>query len=194
MGKLSLAAGESDRDWKSWAGGLFLLAVVSLGGVGLVGRVRAYMTKSQVLGESEIVAATIDLSTSPSSALFSYQDIAPGFTSGEKFVIVENSGTVDLKYRLTAQYQDVADNNDLYQSLEVTVKVYDGAGAFKETAYDDEALKDLLDLEIGEVVLAGETRKLGLILSLPFGVGNEVEGQTTHFEFVFDSIQSDGSW
>jgi len=175
------------KNVKYFALGLFIGGVI----VGGVGAVKAYITKQRVLGQGTITSATVDLSLSPQSPLFNFESVTPGFNSGEQNILVKNTGTANLKYRMTAQPVNASDDNDLYGSLGYKLRVYDGSKNLKEVL-SGSSLKDLSNLEVSEYVDAGEERTLGLELNLPSSLGSSIEGQTTNFKFLFEAVQSDG--
>ncbi|MBU1016670.1 MAG: hypothetical protein ABIJ36_00565 [Patescibacteria group bacterium] len=171
--------------------GLFLGILV----VGTVTAVKAYLTKEKVLGESSVSTATLDLSTTSQSALLSFEGITPGFSSGEKLVTLKNTGTADLKYRVSIEPTNVSDNNDLYKTLEYSLYEYDdNAQKTKTLGGEGALLKDLQDIEITQTLDSGQEKKLGIEISLPQEVSNEIQGLTTNFRIIFNAIQEDGAF
>jgi len=106
-------------------------------------------------------------------------------------VAVKNTGTTDLKYKVTSEPASSSDDNDLYANLGYKLNVYNGSDELKET-FTGASLNDLTNFEISEHVNSGEERQLGLELNLPSSLGSDIEGQTTNFRFVFEAVQSNG--
>jgi len=169
--------------------GLFLGIII----VGTVTAVKAYLTKEKVLGESAVSTATLDISTTPQSALISFEGVTPGFSSGEKIVTLKNTGTADLKYRVPVEPTNVSDNNDLYKALEYVLYEYDGnSQKTKSLGGEGFLLKDLQDVEIAQTLDSGQEKNLGIEISLPQDAGNGIQGLTTNFKIIFNAIQKDG--
>jgi len=177
------------KQFKYFALGLLLGVLI----VGTVSAVKAYLTKQKVLGGSTISTATLDLATTPQSALINFQGVLPGFDSGEQKVTLKNTGTANLKYRVSIEPLGTLDNNTLYENLGYTLYEYDensqvtkthGGGGF--------LLKNLQNLDISETLNSGQEKELGLKVSLPQDANNGIQGLTTNFKIIFNAIQEDG--
>jgi len=171
--------------------GLFLGILV----VGTVTAVKAYLTKEKVLGESVISAATLDIATTPQSALFYFEGVTPGFGSGEKKITLKNTGTTNLKYTISIEPANTSDNNVLYGALEYTFYEYNENSQLTKTVGGNGALlKDLQNVEIAQTLNSGQEKQLGVEISLPQTANNEIQGLTTNFRIIFNAIQEDGAF
>lgn len=156
---------------------------------------RAYMTSQKTLGESTVRSASLDLTVTPETKLFDFSNLAPGGTTGEKTVTIKNTGGVGLKYRISATAKDATNDNELYKALKVKVSEYDKDNGWITTHYtSSKYLSTLNEFTLDEEIPAGESRNLGIELYLATTVGNEIAGQTTQFNLVFDAVQQGGSF
>lgn len=128
--------------------------------------------------------------------MFNYEDIAPGFNSEEQTVTLKNTGSIDLKYRVSVEPITSGDENDLFKTLNISINVYDADNNLKSAYFINESktLDELKNFEIDEFVPAGKERNIGFTVVLPTDIGNEMQDITTSFKFVFDTVQSDGSF
>ncbi len=169
-----------------------LIGVILVGSASVV---KAYLLKQKVLGESTVTVATLDLSTTPQTALFNLTKLAPGTTSGEQIIRLKNTGSTGIKYRVSVFPTNAENDNKLFQSLEYTLKSYTlGENLSKTYGGTGSLLKDLQNLEINQRLAEGEEKILKMEISLPASAGNDIEGTTTNFNIVFDATQSEGEF
>jgi len=163
--------------------------------VGTVTAVKAYLTKEKILGESVISTATLDLATTPQSALFNFEGIIPGFGSGEQKVILKNTGTTGLKYTISVEPTNSSDDNLLYKVLEYRAYEYDENAQLTRTfGGEGMLLKDLQNMEIAQTLDPDEEKAIGIELNLPQNTENDIQGLTTNFRVIFNAIQKDGAF
>jgi len=157
---------------------------------------RAYITKQKTLGASVVRAGDLNLTISPENGLFDFSGLVPGESTGEKKIKVENTGDMDLKYRISAVPVATSDNNELLKKLRVKVKEYGESGNLLVTHYASSTkyLSDLTNSTIDEEVPKGKWREIGIELSLSTTAGAEVAGLTTNFNFIVEAVQANGSF
>jgi len=171
-------------------------AVIGAVVVGGYTTAKAYMTSTKTLGESTVRSASLDLTVTPATKLFDFTNLAPGGTTGEKTVTIENTGGVGLKYRVSATAKDTTNDNDLFKALKVKIREYDKDGNFLVAHYatSTKYLSDLSNFTLDEEIPAGEERNLGIELTIATTLGNEIAGKETQFNLVFDAVQQDGTF
>lgn len=84
---------------------------------------QAVFSDSQAVGSNTFSTGTIDISTSPTSALVTYSGMAPGDKTTQSLV-VSNAGSLGLRYAVTATATN-ADSKGLKDQLTLTIKTID---------------------------------------------------------------------
>lgn len=156
----------------------------------------ALFTDTAALGGNAFTTGTIDIATSPASALVTYSNMMPGDTANGTLT-VSNSGTAQLRYAMTSSSTN-ADAKNLRDQLTLTIKTqgtscaaFDGTtlytGALSAGAFGNPAA----GAQAGDRTLAaaaGET--LCFRVNLPSGTGNAYQNATTTATFTFDAEQT----
>ena len=164
----------------------------------------AVFTDSAVLGTNTFATGTVDISTSPASALFSVSAMMPGDTTTQSLT-VSNSGNAQLRYAISATATN-ADGQALKDQLALTIKTvdvttpgtpcddFDGTQIYTgdldgttgalvgSSAQGAQAGDRLLDASNNEV--------LCFRVSLPLATGNAAQGAATVATFSFDAEQT----
>ncbi len=156
----------------------------------------ALFTDTAALGGNAFTTGTVDIGTSPASALVTYSNMMPGDTANGTLT-VSNSGTAQLRYAMTSSSTN-ADAKNLRDQLTLTIKTqgtscaaFDGttlytgalsAGAFGNTAAGAQAGDRTLD--------AAASETLCFRVNLPSSTGNAYQNATTTATFTFDAEQT----
>ena len=156
-------------------------------------------TSTATVGGNTFTAGTIDISTSPASAVIGLNPMMPGDTVNGTLT-VQNSGTAQLRYALSSSSTN-ADAKALASGITLTVKLRDVAadvctafdgtqvytGTLALTAFGSNAV----GAQAGDRVLAAAaTEKLCLRATLPLSAANGYQGGTTTTTFTFDAEQT----
>jgi len=180
-----------------------IFVLVMMGGAMTLGS-NAVFTDSAVLGTNTFATGTVDISTSPASALFSVSAMMPGDTTTQSLT-VSNSGNAQLRYAISATATN-ADGQALKDQLALTIKTvdvttpgtpcddFDGTQIYTgdldgttgalvgSSAQGAQAGDRLLDASNNEV--------LCFRVSLPLATGNAAQGAATVATFSFDAEQT----
>jgi len=182
-----------------------LVAILAIGILSFGARVatQALFTETVSVGANTFTAGTIDISTSPTSALLALSPMAPGDEVNNPITIT-NAGTLDLRYAI----QRFADNTDalgLRDVLRLRIGLKVGAGCdFPYYATDGTPVSPLADdtpLYEGlnfpatatdtlgsaaqgaqandRVLAAGATEDLCFAVIMPLATGNALQAATT---------------
>ena len=191
-----------------------LAAITAIGVLSIGGRVatQALFTDTQSVGANTFTAGTVDIASSPTSALLSLSAMAPGGEVNNPITIT-NSGTLQLRYAV----QRLADNVDalgLRDELRLRVSTKGGAGCdfpyynadgSVTTHTDDTQLYEGLNFPaaadtVGSVVTgaqagdrvlnASASEDLCFAVVMPSSVGNAHQGASTTATFDFVSEQT----
>jgi hypothetical protein len=161
-------------------------------------------TDSASLGGNSFTTGTVDISTSPASAVVTYSDMAPGdSTTGS--LTVSNDGSLDVRYAISGSATD-PDGKALKDQLVLTVKTVDVTTP--GTPCDDfdgtQLYSGDLDGTTGALVgssaqgaqagdrplSASASEVLCLRVELPTSTGNAFQNATTTATFTFDAEQT----
>lgn len=177
------------------------LAGLAFVGIGLSG---ALFTDSTALGGNTLTSGTVQIGTTPGTAVVTAGNMAPG---DEVFgnVRVDNNGSLRLRYALTAS----ADNVDaLGLRTQLRVSVFDGVTPF-QCAAGNVAGGTLLGGPVGlgtaqllfgdptpgadagdRALSAAASEDLCVRVALPLATSNAFQGATTEITLTFDAEQT----
>jgi hypothetical protein len=181
---------------------VLMLAIGLVGGV--VGAASALFTDTQAVDANAFTTGTVDISTSPTTAMFTVADMAPGDVFYEE-ITVTNGGSLDLRYDLTSIATDVGDKN-LAGQLDLTIASDDGAGTcdaagFATYGTEAYATGDLgnidgvtaITLDSDRVLAESDAEALCFKIELPLSTGNAFQNATTTATFTFAAEQTDNN-
>jgi len=185
-----------------------LIASIAVAGLSLVTlgslTTGALFTDSEDLGANSFTTGTLVLGLTPTTALFSVANLAPGDVVS-KPLTVSNAGTLGLRYAVSGTATD-PDGKGLRGQLAFTV--YDGVSAANCTAgtftggtvlYGPTALgasspvfgNPAQGAQAGDRPLgAAASEPLCFVASLPLSTDNTFQGATTTVSFTFDAEQT----
>ena len=180
-----------------------LLAVGVVVSMVLVGAI-ALFTDSETNPSNSFSTGTIDLAISPTSAMFTVTDMAPGDVEYSG-IEVTNSGSLALRYAMTT----TADGNStLDEQLDLTIDVVTGAGVDTIWYTDDDVVGEanvygpdgvLSSASIGDPTqgpdtgdrtLASGSERLRFKVTLPLSTDNSYQNTSCTVSFVFDAEQT----
>ena len=168
---------------------LLALALVS-GSLGAGALSLAIFTDSQAVTGNAFATGTIDISTTPATALFSVSNMMPGDTNSQT-IQVSNAGTGALRYAISTA---VVTGPTLAAQLQLDV--YAGATctgtALYSGALDVAAVGSATQgPQAGDRLLAGGTNEtLCFKATLPLATGNSFQNTSTGVTFTFAAEQS----
>lgn len=184
---------------------LALVAVLAAAGIGVgVGAVSlALFTSTATVPANTFSTGTVIITTSPSSALIAFANMAPGDQVTAP-ITVSNGGSMDLRYAISS----VATNTDLKalkDQLVLTIKsgvttctdaAYAATGTIEYNGDLDSTAGALVgDPAIGadpgdRPLAASATEGLCFHVSLPSATGGAFQAATTTATFTFDAEQT----
>jgi spore coat-associated protein N len=164
----------------------------------------AVFTDQDAVGANTFTAATVALTTSPTTALITYSNMTPG-DSVTNPITVTNSGNVQLRYAVSSSATN-ADGKALKDQLVLTVKTVDVTtpGVPCDNFDGTQLYTGDLDSTAGKLVgdntqgsqagdrslNAAANEILCFRASLPLATANTYQGATTTATFTFDSEQT----
>lgn len=177
--------------------GLTSLAIVAIS-VGTMMSL-ALFTDDAMLEDNTFTAGTIELSTTPASALFSVTSMMPGDVSYGQLT-VSNDGSAELRYSMTSSSTD-PDTKALAAALNVEIREkaagtcsadFTGAVVLASTPLSSAAFGDAsAGQDTGDRVLAVSTSEdVCFRVSLPGSAGDSYQGATTTTTFTFQAEQT----
>jgi len=145
---------------------------------------------------------TLQLNTNAQAvSAFTFSDLEPGWGYSEngdwsknKSITVDNSGTLNLKYRIRISLVDTESSNPLLDNLmvkttytknDVTTLVYEGP------------LRDYLTGKLVDPNFLPENGEETVTISvrIPITAGNDIQGQIIKFDVLFEATQiSNNEW
>jgi spore coat-associated protein N len=162
----------------------------------------AVFTDTQSVGSNTFSTGTVDISTSPTTALVTYADMAPGDEVTNP-ITVSNDGTLELRYAVTSTTTE----DTLAAQLDLTIK--SGVTTCTNAGFDTDgtvvyATGDLgsttgIDVigdptqgsQAGDRTLASlANEELCFNVLLPSSTGNTFQGLTTTATFAFQAEQT----
>lgn len=166
----------------------------------LAGAGSALFTSQATVPSNAFTTGTVVISTSPTSALITYNPMAPGDKVTNPLT-VSNGGSLELRYAMTTSATNT-DSKALKDQLVLTVKSgvttctnagfgVDGtqvfSGALGSAAVGDPTPGN----QTGDRTLAASSNEvLCFQASLPTGTGNTYQNATTTATFTFDAEQT----
>ena len=164
----------------------------------------AVFTDSASIGSNTFTTGTIDISTSPASALVTFSTMAPGDSITDD-IVVSNAGTLELRYAITSSATN-ADAKGLKDQLVLTIKTIDVTtpGTPCDNFDGTQLYTGDLDSTAGALVgsnaqgsqaddrtLAASTNEtLCFRVDLALSTGNAFQDATTTATFTFDAEQT----
>jgi hypothetical protein len=165
---------------------------------------QAVFSDSQAVDANTFSTGTIDVSTSPTSALVTYSDLAPGDKTTQPLV-VSNAGTLELRYAISGSATN-ADAKALKDQLSLIVKTidvttpaspcdnFDGTQLYSGDV-DSTAGKLVGDSTAGSqtgdrTLAASGSETLCFRVELPSASGNAYQNASTTATFTFDAEQT----
>lgn len=164
---------------------------------------QALFTDTADVTDNQFTAGTVDISTSPTTALVSYSNMAPG-DSDTGALVVSNAGTLALRYAITATATNT-DSKNFREELDLVIKTVDvdatdPCDAFDGTQLYTGDLDGTAGVVLGQVtsgsqsgdrtLAAGAAETLCFRASLPSTTGNTFQGATTTATFTFTAEQT----
>ena len=159
----------------------------------VIGVTGAVFTDTENVGANTFTAGTVDISTSPGSAVVTFPTMAPGDESvGE--LTVTNAGSLELRYDVTATTSEntFAANLDMTIKTGVTTCTSGGFGTDGSVVYGAADLGSTSGIEVisNRVLAGGASEELCIKVALPIGIGNAAQGLTTTASFNFAAEQT----
>lgn len=165
---------------------------------------QAVFTDTQAVDANSFSTGTIDLTTSPTSALVTHSAMAPGDKTTQSLV-VSNAGTLGLRYAISGSATN-ADAKALKDQLAMTVKTidvttpaspcddFDGTQLYSGDV-DSSAGKLVGDSTAGSqagdrTLAASGSETLCFRVELPSASGNAYQDASTTATFTFDAEQT----
>jgi hypothetical protein len=156
-------------------------------------------TDQAAVGGNTFTAGTIDISTSPASAVIGLSPIMPGDTVNGTLT-VNNAGTAQLRYAMSSSSTNT-DAKALRDGMTLTVKLrdvaadactdFDGTSLYTGTLAAAAFGSSATGAQAGDRTLAGSaSEKLCLRATLPITAANSYQGGTTTTTFTFDAEQT----
>lgn len=162
----------------------------------------ALFTDTQSVPGNTFTTGTVDISTSPTSALVTFSDMAPGDEVVNP-ITVSNAGGLDLRYAVTSTTTE----DTLAAQLDLTIKsgvttcttggfdtdgsVLYGSGDLGSSAGIDVIGDPTQGAQAGDRALAASgSEVLCFKVSLPSSTGNSFQGLTTTATFDFQAEQT----
>jgi spore coat-associated protein N len=168
------------------------------------GITNALFGDSASAGSNTFTAGTVDVSTTPSSAVTTFSDMAPGDRTTQ-LLTVENNGSLQLRYSISGSATD-PDSKGLKNQLVLAIRFRDATTPNVPCDNFDGTLLYTGDLDgttgtlIGNpaqgaqsgdrTIAAGATERLCYRVELPSSSGNGYEDATTTATFTFDAEQT----
>jgi predicted ribosomally synthesized peptide with SipW-like signal peptide len=163
----------------------------------------ALFTSTAVVPGNTFSTGTVQIGTSPTSALVTYSNMAPGDQVTAP-ITVSNTGSLDLRYAITSVATNV-DSKGLKDQLVLTIKsgvttCDNGNWAADGTTVYTGDLDSSTGALVGDVtpgsqggdrtVAAGGNEVLCFNVGLPISTGNAFQGATTTATFTFSAEQT----
>lgn len=183
-----------------------LLVITAVAAIA-TGATGAYFTDSDTITANTLTTGTLDLTTSPTSAVISFSNLAPGWNYHDAshwgydhptYAIVTNTGSLPLKYRMRAVATGGTYDSNMLDEVLCQVAVDTGTPAGIVNIFNGK-LGDLTNWHVldtnfgptGHTGWWGTGEQVRIYTAVPTTVGNELQGQSITFDIVFDSTQTD---
>lgn len=185
--------------WKYVLAGVLAIGMTSLG---VRFATQALFTDTQSVAGNTFTTGTVDISSSPTSALITFSTMAPGDKVTNP-ITVTNAGSLDLRYAVTSTTTE----NTLAAQLDLTIKsgvttctnagfdtdgtVRYGPGDLGSTTGVNVIGDPAQGSQAGDRTLAASASEVLCFQgSLPLSTGNSFQGLTTTATFAFVSEQT----
>ena len=184
---------------------LLVLLVVGVVAASLGVASNAIWTDSADVDANVFTTGSVEIETDhPTTAVVTYDDMAPGDSTGGQSLTVSNAGSLELRYAVTM----TADNTDLkglYAELDMTIREEGtDCSTFDGTVLYGPASPFLLSGNlIGDPTQGADTDDRTLATSasevlcfkvdLPLGALNDVQDASTTAVFTFEAEQTDNN-
>jgi hypothetical protein len=156
-------------------------------------------TDQATVGGNTFTAGTIDITTTPASAVIGLSPMMPGDTVNGTLT-VNNAGTAQLRYSLSSSSTNT-DAKALRDGITLTVRLrdvaadactdFDGTSLYTGTLAAAAFGSSATGAQAGDRTLAGAvSEKLCLRATLPITAANSYQGGTTTTTFTFDAEQT----
>ena len=178
------------------------LAVVALFAAMISVTVLALFTDTASVGSNTFTTGTVDISTTPATALVTFSAMAPGDQVTNP-ITVDNLGTLELRYAVTSTTTEdvLAAELDLTIKSGVTTCTNAGFGTDGTVVYATGDLGSTAGINVigdpatgsqaGDRVLVASTNEvLCFNVSLPLAATNAAQGLTTTATFAFQAEQT----
>jgi spore coat-associated protein N len=185
---------------------VFVLALLGIGLLGLIATTSSLgvFTDSATVGSNSFTTGTVDISTSPTSALVTYSGMAPGDQVTNPLVVT-NAGSLQLRYAISSSATN-ADGKGLKDQLTLTIKTIDvttpgvPCDNFDGTQLYSADLDGTTGALVGSnaqgaqagdrTLNASASETLCFRVQLPSSTGNGFQNATTTGTFTFDAEQT----
>jgi len=185
---------------------VFVLALLGIGLLGLIATTSSLgvFTDSATVNSNSFTTGTVDISTSPTSALVTYSGMAPGDQVTNPLVVT-NAGSLQLRYAISSSATN-ADGKGLKDQLTLTIKTIDATtpGVPCDNFDGTQLYSADLDGTTGALVgssaqgaqagdrtlNASASETLCFRVLLPSSTGNGFQNATTAATFTFDAEQT----
>jgi hypothetical protein len=180
------------------AGILLIVAITTT----VISTTGALFTDTQSVGANTFSTGTIDISTSPASALVTFSDMAPGDKVTNP-ITVTNGGSLQLRYAIqsTTTEDSLAGQLDMTIKTGVTTCTNAGFDTDGTVAYGPDDLGSTTGVDaVGDATQGADTgdrtldasaeEVLCFQVSLPLSTGNSYQGLNTTATFDFISEQT----
>ena len=161
------------------------LAVLSIGAGAMS---FAAFTDDAAVTTNGFTTGTVELTTSPTTALFNVSAILPGYTSTASLTVT-NSGTANVEYTMSTTATN-ADSLNLRDQLTLVVKTKDsdtaGCANFNGTQLYSGSLASGA-ISTARALNASANEVLCFRVTLPSATGNEYQGAATTATFTFNA-------
>ena len=178
---------------------LSLLVVTVIASLAVLGSF-AVFTDSETVDSNTFSTGTVDISTNPTTALVTYNNMAPGDSTTQSLVVT-NDGSLELRYAISSSATD-PDSKGLKDQLVLTIKeegtdcaTFDGTQLYTGDldSTDGKLVGDsATGFQAGDRTLAASptNETLCFRVELPSSTGDAYQDATTTATFTFDAEQT----
>jgi predicted ribosomally synthesized peptide with SipW-like signal peptide len=149
----------------------------------------ALFTDQADVDDNNFSTGTIDISATPSTALFTVSDMLPGDIAGPYALTVSNDGSVSLDYTMSTSATNV-DTKNLRDQLTLVIRAEDVDGAcddFDGTSLYNGALSS--GAVASRTLASSADEVLCFRVELPSATDNTYQGASTTATFTFAASQ-----
>jgi predicted ribosomally synthesized peptide with SipW-like signal peptide len=185
---------------------LISLVTVAVVSIAAVGATRAYFSSTVTSSGNTFSAGTLVLGHIPQTAIVSYNNIYPGWNYHDEShwgydyisdVVVQNNGSLPLKYRVIASTTTPI-SDYVFDNVLAGVYVDGIAGTSNHVELYKGTLRGLLNYITVDANFDtsphtgwwGNGERVFFEFAVPPTVGNEFQGQSLNFNLTFDATQT----